>query len=337
MSFRFEALNVWPLALEYVDACFILTDRFPQRVQYSIGEQLRRAAVSITANIAEGSGKSTRPSERNFYDIARGSVAETIGVLALAVRRQLISDDHYSRMYHRANLLSSMLLGLIQANTISEQQEVYETASHSLDPILASSPHPFVAPELSDPEDWQTLATRRVFGNRWLGVEIDDVRLPDGRGYEYTRLVPPAPGVAVLGFDAAGRVLLEREYRHGVGAVIWQLPGGLADEDEALQAAGLRELREETGYAPAVVREETVRYLGCVWDNPAFGPAVSHIFTAQGLEPVADQRTDEAEDVTLHWVEPAWLYEAVRQGKIQDRVVLAALAYAILQGVMSNE
>jgi four helix bundle protein len=331
MGFRFESLKVWPLALEYVDACFILADKLPQRAQFSIGEQLRRSATSITANIAEGSGKSTRPAERNFYDIARASLAETVGLLALAQRRKYISQDHYDRMYNRANLLSSMLQGLIGANSnkVSEQSDDYETTDQVLDPIFASSPLRLVA---SDPALWQTLSTRRAFGNKWLSVEIDDVELPNGTHYEYTRLVPAAPGVGVIGFNAEGEILLEREYRHGVGQVIWQIPGGLADADEDLRQAGLRELREETGYAPAVVDDETVRYLGAVWDNPAFGPTVSHIYAAWGLEEVANLHHDPGEFVTLHWITPEWLKEAVRSGEIQDRAVIAAVAQLLLNG-----
>ncbi|MCB0050247.1 MAG: NUDIX domain-containing protein, partial [Caldilinea sp.] len=56
-----------------------------------------------------------------------------------------------------------------------------------------------------------------------------------------------------------------------MGEVVWQVPGGLAAPGEDLQAAGLRELLEETGYAPATVDDETVTYLGAVWDNPGFG------------------------------------------------------------------
>ena len=135
-----------------------------------------------------------------------------------------------------------------------------------------------------DPQPWRTQATQQVFENRWLAIHLDEVILPTGRRYEYTRLAPRGIGVALLGFNNAGEVLLEREYRHGVGEVIWQLPGGLAAEGEDLQAAGLRELLEETGYAPSVVNGETVRYLGVVWDSPAFGPMCSHIYAAQGLE-----------------------------------------------------
>jgi 8-oxo-dGTP pyrophosphatase MutT (NUDIX family) len=95
----------------------------------------------------------------------------------------------------------------------------------------------------------------------------------------------------------------------------------------------LRELLEETGYAPSVVNAETVRYFGLVWDSPAFGPMSSHIYAAWGLEAVSATRRDPAEFVTLHWVPVSWLQEAVRSGEIKDRVVVAAVAYMMLNGL----
>ena len=183
-----------------------------------------------------------------------------------------------------------------------------------------------------DPSPWKILHTQCAYRNRWIGVNVDTVRLPNGAEYDYTRLDPAGVGVGIVGFDAAGRILLEREYRHGVSTVIWQIPGGLADADEDLQSAGLRELREETGYAPVEVTADTVCYLGAVWDNPAMGTAMSHIYRVRGLALTVDSHTDEGEFVTLHWVEPAWIKEAVRNGTIQDRVVVAAVAYLLLNG-----
>ncbi len=185
-----------------------------------------------------------------------------------------------------------------------------------------------------EPQPWKTLASEVAFHNRWTTVAVDRVALPDGREYAYTRLEPAGIGVGVVGFNAAGEILLEREYRHGVGEVIWQLPGGLASEGEDLQAAGLRELEEETGFAPASVTADTVRYLGSVWDNPAMGRGQSHIFAAWGLAAGGQVRRDAEEIVALHWVSPAWLRSAVADGAIKDRVVVAAVAYLMLAGLL---
>ena len=184
----------------------------------------------------------------------------------------------------------------------------------------------------NEPVAWKTLSSNRVFGNRWVGVVVDEVELPDGKRYEYTRIEPAGVGVGVIGFNAAGELLLEREYRHGVGEVVWQIPGGLAAPGEALQTAGLRELQEETGYAPARVDDDTVTYLGVVWDNPGFGVACSHIYRVRGLEAVAATDHDHGEFVSFHWVTPDWLKAAVRTGEIKDRVVVAAVAYLLLRG-----
>jgi 8-oxo-dGTP pyrophosphatase MutT (NUDIX family) len=185
---------------------------------------------------------------------------------------------------------------------------------------------------MNDPPSWQTVATQTAFQNRWVTVAVDQVLLPTGQSYEYTRLKPAGVGVAVLGFNAAGEVLLLREYRHGLGQVIWELPGGLAAGDEDWLAAGLRELAEETGHAPAVVNRETIRYLGTVWDNPALGPMHCHIYAAWGLLPARATHFDAAEFVTQHWVTVEWLKEAVRTGEIKERTTVAAVGYLLLNG-----
>lgn len=178
---------------------------------------------------------------------------------------------------------------------------------------------------------WHTLDSRREFGNRWLSVHVDQVALPDGSRYQYTRLMPGGIGVAVLGFNAEGDLLLEQEYRHGVGEIVWQLPGGLCGDGEDLQSAGLRELLEETGYAPERLDDETVRYLGCVWDNPALGPAASHIYEVHGLVEREAPARNANERLTLHWVTVERVQERVRTGAIRDRVVIAALLQHLLR------
>lgn len=168
---------------------------------------------------------------------------------------------------------------------------------------------------------WQTLATTTAFANRWLTVLLDRVRLPDGREYEYTRIHRDAQGVGVVALDAEGRLLLEQEYRHAVGAVIWQLPGGLYDPDEPPLAAAQRELREETGYEAA-----SWSPLGDFHDNPALTNAINRLYLARDLRLVAPPAPDHAEFVTTAWHDRAWLRAAIQRGEITDRTVLCALA-----------
>lgn len=168
---------------------------------------------------------------------------------------------------------------------------------------------------------WEILHEEIPYENRWVRVRLQQLRLPSGHDYDYTLVDRPAQGVAVLLFDGAGRLLLEREYRHGVGQVIWQLPGGLVDPEESPLASIQRELLEESGY-----EGQRWQSLGSFYDNPALGNAATLLFMAQQARRVAEPQWDEAEALELHWVTMAWLREAVRRGEIVDRVILSGLA-----------
>ena len=201
---------------------------------------------------------------------------------------------------------------------------------------LTPVPVPRPSPLVDDPLPWRTTATTTRFENRWVTVSVDQVALPTTQSYEYTRVNVNGVGVGVIGFNDAGEILLEREYRHGVGDVVWQLPGGLANGTEDLLTAGLRELLEETGHAPVQVSAATVRYLGKVWDNPGLGTMQSHVVAVWGLVETAHPRRDPAEFVTLHWRSLDWVKQAIRSGEIEDRVVLAALAYLFVNDLLSQ-
>ncbi|HYN87472.1 MAG TPA: NUDIX hydrolase [Ardenticatenaceae bacterium] len=169
---------------------------------------------------------------------------------------------------------------------------------------------------------WETLATIVAFQNKWLTVLLDRVRLPgSGQDYEYTRIRRETQGVGVIVLDDQGRVLLEREYRHAVGEVIWQLPGGLYGPDEEPLLAAQRELREETG----VEADEWIE-LGSFYDNPALSNASNTLYLARQVRSVGTPSPDHAEFVTIEWRDLAWLREAVRRGEIMDRVILCAVA-----------
>lgn len=113
--YDFERLDVYQKALDFAEAVFRITERFPQHVQYSLGDQLRRAALSICNNLAEGSQK-RGPAKRQFYGYALGSSRECVPMLELARRRRLLDQETYEQLndtcFHIGNMLYRMIVAV---------------------------------------------------------------------------------------------------------------------------------------------------------------------------------------------------------------------------------
>jgi four helix bundle protein len=114
MSFKFERLEVWQRSVAFADRMFSVTESFPQRYQFSLGDQLRRAALSVPTNIAEGSGRDAAKESAYFYRIAKGSIYEVVSLLAVAQRHNLLGPQQYADHYREANELAAMLTALIK-------------------------------------------------------------------------------------------------------------------------------------------------------------------------------------------------------------------------------
>ncbi|MFM8727987.1 MAG: four helix bundle protein, partial [Planctomycetaceae bacterium] len=78
-----------------------------------LADQLNRAALSISANIAEGNGRFTKPERKNFFGIARGSIQECVPLLELARSRGLLTADDHEALKSQREEISRMLSGLI--------------------------------------------------------------------------------------------------------------------------------------------------------------------------------------------------------------------------------
>ncbi|MCU0504084.1 MAG: four helix bundle protein [Anaerolineae bacterium] len=115
MSFKFEKLDVWQRSVVFADCIFTVTDSFPQRYQFSLGDQLRRAVLSVPTNIAEGSGRDASKESAYFYRIAKGSIYEVVSLLAVAQRHSLIETQACAEHYREANEIAAMLTGLIKS------------------------------------------------------------------------------------------------------------------------------------------------------------------------------------------------------------------------------
>ncbi len=112
--FDFENLIVYRRSLEFVDFIYEITKRFPKTELFSLIDQLRRAAISICLNIAEGSGGSKVEFSR-FLRIARRSVRECVAVTEIAHRRKFINTSERKQSRGFCLELSKMINGLMRS------------------------------------------------------------------------------------------------------------------------------------------------------------------------------------------------------------------------------
>ena len=114
MPFDFEKLEVYKKAVNFANEIYNLTKSFPKDEQFGIVSQLRRAAVSISLNIAEGSGRSKK--EFKYYiTMSRTSVQECIPLLEISFSQNYINKEEKCKYYSRCEELSKMLCGLINS------------------------------------------------------------------------------------------------------------------------------------------------------------------------------------------------------------------------------
>ena len=110
--FGFEKLEVWKKALDFADQIYRFTASFPTEERFGLTNQLRRASVSISSNIAEGSGRNSNPEFARFISIAYGSLMESVSQLHVAQRQRFLTEAAFNQLILQADELSRMLSGL---------------------------------------------------------------------------------------------------------------------------------------------------------------------------------------------------------------------------------
>ncbi len=109
--FKFEKLDVWQKAVDYADLIYRITQSFPVEERFGLTSQLRRSAVSVSSNIAEGSSRSSDTDMARFIEIAYGSLLESVSEMEIAKRQRLLNNDMFGKAYKKAENLAKMLSG----------------------------------------------------------------------------------------------------------------------------------------------------------------------------------------------------------------------------------
>jgi four helix bundle protein len=114
MSFMFEKLEVYQRAIDLTERIDRLTESFAGKGNYHLIDQLRRAVLSISLNIAEGNGRWHVKDRRNFLWIARGSAFECVPLLELCKRKELITKETCQELRAELEVVAKMLTALIK-------------------------------------------------------------------------------------------------------------------------------------------------------------------------------------------------------------------------------
>jgi four helix bundle protein len=110
--FNFEKLEVWNKAIDFADLIYVETRPFPADERFGLTNQLRRAATSISSNIAEGSSRSSKNEFARFTEIAAGSLFEVVSQSFIARCQHFLSELAFRSIYGAAEEQSRMLSGL---------------------------------------------------------------------------------------------------------------------------------------------------------------------------------------------------------------------------------
>jgi len=110
--FRFEKLDVWHKAVAFASTVYSATSHFPRDERFGLTSQMRRASVSISSNVAEGSSRSSDADFARFVEIAYGSLMESVSQSVIANQQAFLPETPFRELYANAEEVGRMLSGL---------------------------------------------------------------------------------------------------------------------------------------------------------------------------------------------------------------------------------
>lgn len=168
---------------------------------------------------------------------------------------------------------------------------------------------------------WQKIGSKSLGDFRIFKLRTDRLVSPRTNQEHDFFVIDSVNWVNVVALTPQRQVVLIEQYRHGSGTFELEIPGGMMDgEDASPEAAGLRELREETGYAG-----EGARIIGRVFPNPAIMSNTCFTVLVENCQCLHSVEFDHSEDLLTRLVPISELPRLVAAGKIRHALVVAAL------------
>jgi 8-oxo-dGTP pyrophosphatase MutT (NUDIX family) len=178
---------------------------------------------------------------------------------------------------------------------------------------------------------WKFLGNRDISDYRVFRLRRDRYRFePSGEERDFV-VIDSASWVNVVPVTNEGNVVLIRQFRHGLGQVVLEIPGGMIDGDESPEDAAVRELREETGYVA-----QSIRLLARVLPNPAVQNNFLYLFAAEGCRSTGQTQPDPFELIEVFERPLEEIPAMIANGEIAHSLVITAFAFMGLVTPVAN-
>lgn len=169
-------------------------------------------------------------------------------------------------------------------------------------------------------QPWKTLKSDLVFDHEWYRLRQDTVLLPNGLVVDDYFVSLRSDIAMVLPITADGEIVFVRQYRHGVGKILLELPAGNFDEAEVPLAVAKRELMEETGYVSGEWQA-----IATFYNNPVKQDNQIHLFKATAAVQRHQQKLDATEDIEIVLKPKSAISDLIASGEICVAGTITAL------------
>jgi 8-oxo-dGTP pyrophosphatase MutT (NUDIX family) len=172
---------------------------------------------------------------------------------------------------------------------------------------------------------WKILSSEYLFRDLWFTVRRDVCETPDGKIIDPYYVYEFPTWVSALALTEDNKVVMVRQYRHGIEETILEVPGGCVDDtDKNLEAAIARELMEETGYS-----FKAFSYLGKISPNPSTNNNWMHMFLATGGVKTREQQLDHNEQIEVVILSLDELKRLIADNKIIQALHVCTIIYGL--------
>lgn len=173
-------------------------------------------------------------------------------------------------------------------------------------------------------EKWKTIDSKYIIQRPWATLRVDKLEMPNGNIKEEYYVLEYPTWVNMVALTEDNQVIFVKQYRHGAGRIMVELPAGVVEDNEDPEIAARRELLEETGYV-----FDDISFVCELFANPATSGNITYTYLLTGGRKVQEQDLDPSEDIEVVLMDLEEAKQFLFDNKIGQALHSSALFYTL--------